>query len=83
MISQSQILFFNQEEVLNVIKILRGNNDVDNNCTHISSDLMEYFNTGVIPNKESSTNASTSEDFDVITVSDLIKKENGLITEWM
>src|SRR5436190_1786440 len=74
---ESQILSFYQEEVLDIIKILRGNNDADDNCTHISSDLMEYFNTGMIPNKESSTKASTLEDFDVITVSDWIKKENG------
>ena len=38
----TQILSFNQEEILNVIKILRGNNDTDNNCTHVSNDLMEY-----------------------------------------
>ena len=55
----------NTEEVLNVVKILRGNNDTIDNCTHVSSDLMEYFNTGMIPNKKSSTKASTLEDFDV------------------
>ncbi len=77
MTSSSPILFFQQEKVLDVIKILRGNNDTDNNCTHVSSDLIEYFKTGIIPNKESSTIRSTLEDFDVVTVSDWIKKENG------
>jgi hypothetical protein len=71
------VLFFNQEEVLKVIKILRGNNDVSDNCTHVSSDLIEYFKTGIIPDNESSTIPSTLEDFDVVTVSDWIKKENG------
>ena len=73
----SSILFFNQEEVLNVIKILRGNNDTADNCTHVSSDLVEYFKTGIYPNKESITKSSTIEDFDVVTMSDWIKKENG------
>jgi len=71
------MLVFNQKEVLNVIKILRGNNDVDNNCTHVSSDLIDYFKTGMIPSAESSINPSTSEDFNVLTVSNWIKKENG------
>ena len=73
----SSIISFNKSEVLNAIKILRGNNDAANNCTHISSDLMEYFKTGIMPSNESSTVPSTSMDFDVITVSDWIKKENG------
>ena len=68
---------FNQDEVLNVIKVLRGNNDTADNCTHVSSDLIEYFKTGIISNAESSTVPSTLEDFDVVTMSDWIKKENG------
>ena len=70
-------IYFNQKEVLNVIKVLRGNNDADNNCTHISNDLVEYFRTGIMPSKESCTLPSTLDDFDIITVSNWIKKENG------
>ena len=71
------MLQFNYEEVLNIIKILRGNNDISDNCTHVSNDLMEYFKTEVIPTKESITTPSTIEDFDVVTMTDWIKKENG------
>jgi hypothetical protein len=71
------MLEFNHDEVLNVVKILRGNNDIANNCTHVSSDLVEYFKTGATPTKESTTPAATIEDFDVVIMSDWIKKEDG------
>ena len=74
---QSPVLFFDENNVLDVIKILRGDNDCADNCTHVASDLIEYFKTGIIPLVPSSTAPSKSEDFDVITTTDWIKKENG------
>ena len=74
---QSPVLFFDENNVMDVIKILRGDNDCADNCTHVASDLIEYFKTGIIPLVPSSTTPSRSEDFDVITITDWIKKENG------
>jgi len=71
------MLHFNYDEFLNVVKILRGNNDIADNCTRVSNDLIEYFKSGIIPTKESTTTPSTIDDFDVVTMSDWIKKEDG------
>ena len=68
---------FSPENILNVIKILRADNDIADNCTHVASDLVTYFKTGIIPTTPSVTTASTSIDFDVLTTSNWIKKENG------
>ena len=59
----------------NIIKILRDDNNALTNCTHLSKDLMEYFKTGIIPERASYTIPST-KDFDAIIIIDEIKKEN-------
>lgn len=70
-------LVFSSENILDIIKILRTDNDIADNCTHVASDLVTYFKTGIIPTTPSITTPSTSIDFDVLTTSDWIKKENG------
>ena len=68
---------FNETKVKNVVKILRGDNNTTDNCTHLAKDMMEYFKTGIIPKSPSSINQSTSVDFDVTVETDWIKKETG------
>ncbi len=70
------MLAFEQEKVLNIVKILRGNNNARYNCTHLASDLIDYFKSGIKPTKASSVKSSTLNDFNVIINIDWIKKEN-------
>lgn len=70
-------ILFDAEKITNIIQILRSGNNATNNCTHLSSDLIRYFRTGVIPDAPSSTDPSSLKDFDAIIVTDWIEKEDG------
>ena len=67
---------FDIYEIFDVVKILRGNSNSNNNCTHLASDLVKYFKTGIKPIKASSTKPSTLKDFNVLINIDWIKREN-------
>jgi hypothetical protein len=71
------MITFNQQEVFDVVKILRGNNNTNDNCTHLASDLIDYFKSGIKPTKESSIKSSTLNDFNVLITIDWIKKEDN------
>lgn len=60
--STCSVTTFNQGEVMEVVKILRGNNNVKNNCVHLSTDLLKYFRTGQRPQKPSISKTSISDD---------------------
>src|ERR1700679_3798559 len=69
-------MFFNEDQVKHIVNILRGNNNIMNNCTHLASDLIEYFKTGINPRNPSSITPSTLKDFNVLITTNWIKQED-------
>lgn len=49
------IMELNLEELDQVVKVLRGENNASENCTHLVQKLIDYFQTGIIPKESAPT----------------------------
>lgn len=67
---------FNENEVMQLIKILRGRNNCSHNCIALSLDVMKYFITGKILTKPSSTKKNSPHDFNVLLERDILIAES-------
>jgi hypothetical protein len=76
-VKSGPVLSFDADKILEIVAILRGRNNCQNNCTHPAKDLLDYFMTGIVPSKPSSVTPSTENDFNVLLAINFIKRENG------
>lgn len=74
--ADKSITEFNHDEMMQVIKILRGKNNCGHNCIALALDVIKYFMTGKTPNKESSTKKPSRDDFNVLLDRDILFTES-------
>ena len=68
---------FNETQVYKAIATLRKGNDAQDNCTHLAKDLIDFFQTGIMPTQPSKTDPSSMEDFSMTVIIEPIKREKG------
>jgi len=68
---------FNEVQIYEVIAALRFRNDARDNCTHLAKDLIEFFQTGIMPTQPSKTDPSSLKDFSMTVIIEPIKREKG------
>lgn len=72
-----------REQIIEAIKILRGNGRALYNCPFLAHDLIKYFKTGIPPTSVSKSRPATLKDFQLKYQDDdfVVKSEDGLQTK--